>query len=82
MAAAFLTLGVAFFLGAGLSALAVLAAGFLVAVLTFFFGLLVFGLLAAADLLAFVLTVFLGEVLVVFFTPERQMSDVNERADG
>lgn len=83
MAAAFLPfgLGVAFFLGAGLAALAALAAGFF-AVLVFFLGLLVLGLLAAAGLLALGLAVFLAEALVAFFTPRTssQMSDVNGRA--
>lgn len=73
--------GVAFFLGAAL-------AGFLVvgffAGEAFFFGVLLVGLEAAAGLVAFGLAVFLGLLLVTFFTPETssQMSGVNERANG
>lgn len=76
--------GVAFFLGAALAALA----GFLVvgffAGEAFFFGVLALGLVAAAGLAAFGLAVFLGLLLVTFFTPETssQMSGVNERANG
>ncbi len=76
--------GVAFFLGAALAALAgFLAVGFFAGE-AFFFGVLALGLVAAAGLVAFGLAVFLGLLLVTFFTPETssQMSGVNERANG
>ncbi len=86
VAATFLPFGfeVAFFLGAALAAFA----GFLVvgffAGEDFFFGVLTLGLVAAAGLVAFGLAVFLGLLLVTFFTPETssQMSGVTERANG
>lgn len=87
VAATFLPFGfgvVAFFLGAALAALAIfLVVGFFAGE-AFFFGVLALGLVAAAGLVAFGLAVFLGLLLVTFFTPETssQMSGVNERANG
>lgn len=80
MAVAFLPLVLVatFFVGA-FAGLALLAAGFL-AGLAFFFGLLFFGLLAAADLLAPALVAFfLAGDLVVFLTPKDIQSDVRPK---